>query len=160
MVDYPSPTRRRRSARSPAIDRDAARVAASEAEPSADRKADRDAARRADAAHFGRFGEAAAARWYRRAGYRVLATNWHCREGELDLVVSRDGAVTFVEVKARSSARFGTGAEAVDHRKQRRVRTAAIRWLDHSGCFVGDIRFDVVEVNRRGQVQVHQDCFG
>ncbi len=141
MANHPSPTRQRsRPTRSPTIDRDAAR--------------------RADAAHFGRFGEAAAARWYRRAGYRVLATNWLCREGELDLVVSRDGAVAFVEVKARSSARFGTGAEAVDHRKQRRIRTAAMRWLDRSDRFVGDIRFDVVEVDRQGRVQVHQDCFG
>lgn len=141
MVDHPSPPHhQRRSSRS--------------------RNLDGEADRRADAAHFGRFGEAAAARWYRRAGYRVLATNWHCREGELDLVVSRDGAVTFVEVKARTNSRFGTGAEAVDHHKQRRVRTAAIRWLDHADRFVDDIRFDVVEVNRRGQVQVHQDCFG
>ncbi len=141
MANHPSPTRQRsRPTQSPTIDRNTAR--------------------RADAAHFGRFGEAAAARWYRRAGYRVLATNWLCREGELDLVVSRDGAVAFVEVKARSSARFGTGAEAVDHRKQRRIRTAAMRWLDRSDRFVGDIRFDVVEVDRQGRVQVHQDCFG
>ncbi len=140
MVDHPNRTHQRsRATRSPSVDRDAAR--------------------RADAAHFGRFGEAAAARWYRRAGYRVLATNWHCREGELDLVVSRDGAVTFVEVKSRSSGRFGTGVEAVDHRKQHRVRLAAMRWLDRCDRFVGDIRFDVVEVNRQGRVQVHQDCF-
>ncbi|MEL6983761.1 MAG: YraN family protein [Actinomycetota bacterium] len=115
--------------------------------------------RRSDAAQFGRFGEAAAARWYRRAGYRVLAHNWHCREGELDLIVARDGAVTFVEVKARADDRYGTGAEAVGFRKQRRIRTAALRWLDQADGFVGDIRFDVVEVDRRGRLQLHHDCF-
>lgn len=117
------------------------------------------AARQADAAHFGRYGEAAAARWYRRAGYRVLSQNWHCREGELDLVVAKDRTVTFVEVKARANDRFGTGAEAVDHRKQRKIRTAAIRWLDEATQFVGDIRFDVVEVDRRGHLTRHPDCF-
>lgn len=141
MVDHPSPANRRdRTGPSPANERAAAR--------------------RADAVHFGRFGEAAAARWYRRAGYRVLARNWHCREGELDLVVARGDAVAFVEVKARSSGRFGTGAEAVDHRKQRRIRTAAIRWLDQEPRYVDDLRFDVVEVDRRGHLEVHQDCFG
>ncbi len=114
---------------------------------------------RADAAHFGRFGEAAAARWYRRAGYRVLATNWRCRQGELDLVVARDGDVTFVEVKARSDGRFGTGAEAVDRHKQRRVRTAAGRWLEQADRGYREVRFDVVEVDRRGRLRLHHDCF-
>lgn len=114
---------------------------------------------RADAAHFGRFGEAAAARWYRRAGYRVLATNWRCRRGELDLVVVRNGEVTFVEVKARANDRYGTGAEAVDHRKQRRLRLTAGRWLEQAESGYRDVRFDVVEVDRRGRLRIHHDCF-
>ena len=112
-----------------------------------------------DAAHFGRFGEAAAARWYRRAGYRILARNWRCRQGELDLVVLREGEVTFVEVKARTSDRFGRGAEAVDHRKRQRIRATAARWLEQAEWFAAEIRFDVVEVDRRGHLDLHHDCF-
>ncbi len=114
---------------------------------------------RREATRFGQFAEAAAARWYRRAGYRVLARNWRCREGELDLVVASAGEVAFVEVKARASDRFGGGLEAIDHRKRRRLRAAAVRWLDEAGAGFADIRFDVVEVDRRGRLRIHQACF-
>ncbi len=116
-------------------------------------------ARGAHAQRFGRFGERSAARWYRGAGYDVLARNWRCREGELDLVVATGSVVVFVEVKARSSSRFGTGAEAVDHRKQRRVRAVASRWLAANGGRYAEVRFDVVDVDRDGRLQLFQDCF-
>ena len=115
--------------------------------------------RGAHAGRFGRFGEAAAARWYRRAGYRILDRNWRCREGELDLVVARGSEVVFVEVKARSGGFYGTGAEAVDHRKQRRLRRLAVRWLEASVRGYAEVRFDVVEVDRRGHLRLHHDCF-
>jgi putative endonuclease len=111
------------------------------------------------AARFGRFGEAAAARWYRRTGYRILDRNWRCREGEIDLVASRGSEVVIVEVKARTGDRYGTGAEAVDHRKRRRLRLLALRWLEEAGPGHVDLRFDVVEVDRRGHLRVHRDCF-
>jgi putative endonuclease len=108
---------------------------------------------------FGRFGEEAAARWYGQAGYRVLDRNWRCAEAELDLIVAEADTVAFVEVKARSHRGFGTGAEAVDHRKQKRLRTGALRWLATADEYFNQLRFDVVEVDRRGHLQVHLDCF-
>ncbi|MGI9594830.1 MAG: YraN family protein [Acidimicrobiales bacterium] len=111
------------------------------------------------AARFGRFGERCAADWYQRAGYRILARNWRCRQGELDLVVSRGAVVAFVEVKARSSTRFGSGAEAVDWRKQAKVRAVASQWLDVGERYFDELRFDVVDVDRRGSVAVYEDCF-
>lgn len=111
-----------------------------------------------DAWHFGRFGEAAAGRWYRRAGYRILARNWRCPQGELDLIAGRGRDVVFVEVKARTDDRYGTGAEAVDRRKQRRLRAAAGRWLDQADQPFDEVRFDVVEVDRRGRLEIHRGC--
>lgn len=108
---------------------------------------------------LGRSGEDAAAEWYRNAGYTVLDRNWRCDRGELDLVVGCRGVVAFVEVKARSSSRFGTGAEAVDHRKQRRVRAVATAWLRSNGGGWDEIRFDVVDVDGRGTLQVYEGCF-
>ena len=67
------------------------------------------------------------------------------RGGELDLVLFRDGEIVFCEVKARRSNRFGTAAEAVDWRKQRRIRSLAAQWLRATG-HRGRVRFDVATV--------------
>ncbi len=107
----------------------------------------------------GRRGEDAAAVWYRTAGYEVLDRNWRCSDGELDLVVCRSCDVIFVEVKARSTDRFGSGAEAVDHRKQRKVRTLATRWLAAAPKQYREVRFDVVDVDGAGTVTVYEGCF-
>ena len=73
----------------------------------------------------GRRGEQLAADWYVARGYQVVARNWRCREGELDLVRRADaGELVFCEVKTRSSDRFGVPAEAVTPAKQRRLRAA------------------------------------
>lgn len=100
---------------------------------------------------LGATGEDLAAAWYTRQGYEVLARNWRCREGELDLVVRRGRCVVFCEVKTRSGSGFGLPAEAVTGDKQRRLRRLATRWLGDqkpSGGFA-DVRFDVACVTLR-----------
>lgn len=97
-------------------------------------------------------GEALVAELYRRRGWRVLDRNWrHGREGEIDLVVSRDGQLVFCEVKTRSGTRFGTPAEAVGYRKQAQVRRLAAAWCAAHSVRARSIRFDVASVLwRRG----------
>jgi len=103
-------------------------------------------------------GEARAAAWYEARGYRVLARNWRCREGELDLVLGKGRTVVFCEVKARSSAAFGSPAEAVTPAKQRKLRTVALRWLAESELRGVDLRFDVVAI-LAGQIEVIEAAF-
>jgi putative endonuclease len=110
-------------------------------------------------AELGRRGEEAAAEWYVHAGFTVVARNWRVREGELDLVCTRGSTVVFVEVKTRSSVRFGTGAEAVTPVKQRRIRTLALLWLRHTGQRFEHLRFDVVDVDARSRLLVYVDAF-
>ena len=62
---------------------------------------------------LGRSGEDEAAAWYAAHGYEVLARNWRCRAGELDLIVARGRLVVFCEVKSRSSARFVSSVRVV-----------------------------------------------
>jgi putative endonuclease len=108
---------------------------------------------------LGLAGEAAAAAWYEARGYQVLARNWRCRDGELDLVVCRGRAVVFCEVKARSGTAFGTPAEAVTKAKQARVRRLASRWLAEAAPFrPAEIRFDVASVCD-GVVEVLEGAF-
>jgi putative endonuclease len=91
-------------------------------------------------------GEDVAAAWYRSQGYEVVARNWRCRQGELDLVLRQGATVVFCEVKSRSTARFGTPAEAVTHDKRQRIRHLAARWIEDSSFRPAQIRFDVAAV--------------
>ena len=91
-------------------------------------------------------GEALVARYLQEAGYTLLDRQWRCRFGELDLVVrSREGIVCFVGVKRRGPKSMGLPREAVDARKQARLRRTAGAYLS---CYELDApaRFDVAEV--------------
>jgi putative endonuclease len=103
-------------------------------------------------------GEDAAAAWYVAQGYEVLARNWRCRDGELDLVVRRGRVIVFCEVKTRSSLRFGGPGEAVDQAKRRRIRHLAARWLSESPMRAREIRFDVAAV-LDGTVEMIEGAF-
>lgn len=92
-------------------------------------------------------GEALAAAWYADAGYEVLDRNWRCRVGEIDLVCRRGTTVVICEVKARTSARFGTPLEAVTTAKRRRLRRLAALWLREHPLRADVVRFDVAAVH-------------
>lgn len=108
---------------------------------------------------LGQFGEDAAASWYENHGYVVLDRNWRVPSGELDLVVANEHCVVFVEVKTRSSDRYGGGYAAVNAKKQRKLRQVASAWLASSEDFYEELRFDVVDVNAKGHLQVWEEAF-
>jgi putative endonuclease len=107
----------------------------------------------------GTSGEDLAAAWYEARGFEVLARNWRCREGELDLIV-RDGRLyIFCEVKSRTTDAFGVPAEAVDRDKQQRLRRLAARWLDDDApALAREIRFDVAAI-LNGRLEVLEGAF-
>jgi putative endonuclease len=107
---------------------------------------------------LGAAGEDRAAAWYREAGYEVVARNWRCRDGELDLVVRNQRTVVFCEVKTRSSDRFGVPAEAVTPAKQRRIRALAAHFLREHQLSAANLRFDVAAV-LGGQIEVVEAAF-
>lgn len=95
---------------------------------------------------LGRVGEAVAARWLRRHGWRVMAERFRSGRRDVDLIVERDGTVAFVEVKTRRDAAFGDPIEAVSWRKQRELIRSAKVWADRFGPPGACYRFDVVGV--------------
>jgi putative endonuclease len=95
---------------------------------------------------LGRVGEAVAARWLRRRGWRVMAQRFRSGRRDVDLIVERDGTVAFVEVKTRRDAAFGDPIEAVSWRKQRELIRSAKVWADRFGPPGACYRFDVVGV--------------
>ena len=72
----------------------------------------------------GKWAEDLVSRWYEQHGYLIVARNWRCKRGELDVVAHKDRVLVVCEVKARASNAFGTPAEAVTPAKQLKVRRA------------------------------------
>lgn len=104
---------------------------------------------------IGRFGEQTAAAYLTTCGYEVLARNWRCRGGEVDLIVRDGSTLVFVEVRTRRGAVAGAAEESVARAKQVRLIALAYQYLDASGRSPDDLwRIDVVaiDLDRQGQV--------
>ena len=94
----------------------------------------------------GHAAEKAAVALLRSKGYKIVATNYRCAEGELD-IIAKDGAeLVFVEVRSRSSSRFGDAFDAVGPAKQRQVIRVAQAYLSREQPCFETSRFDVVGV--------------
>lgn len=93
----------------------------------------------------GAWGEALAADYLRKKHYKLLAMNYRCKFGEIDLVVSNREYLVFVEVKLRKSANFARAAEYVDFHKQNRLRSTAEIYLSQNQTDLQP-RFDVIEI--------------
>ena len=93
----------------------------------------------------GAWGEAIAAEYLRKKHYRIVASGFHSRFGEIDLIVKNRKYLVFVEVKLRKSASFALAREFVDTRKQDRLRTTASIYLSENQTDLQP-RFDVIEI--------------
>ena len=99
-------------------------------------------------AEIGALGEQLAVEHLRTLGLRVLDRNWRCRYGELDIIAADDAMRTavFVEVKTRTSDRFGGVQQAVTSEKVRRLRRLAGLWLAGQNSSWAAVRIDVIGV--------------
>lgn len=96
-----------------------------------------------DARSIGEEAERRAAEYLAGRGLRLVERNFHCRGGEIDLIM-RDGVVVvFVEVRARSASRFGGAAESITSVKQARIILAARHYLAREGLDA-PCRFDAL----------------
>ncbi len=109
---------------------------------------------------LGQKGESIARRFLKRSGLKILAENFRCASGEIDLIAldkstrKTDGVETlcFVEVKTRSSDRYTDPESAVDNQKQVHIQKAARYYLSNRDTDGFNVRFDVVSViMRQGQ---------
>lgn len=108
---------------------------------------------------LGRYGEIVAADHLIASGMTVLARNWRCRDGEIDIVAIDGGVLVMCEVKTRRGLGFGTPLDAITPAKAARLRRLALRWLADQRSSVAEgrtsdfaryaeVRFDVVSVLR------------
>src|SRR5262245_4266676 len=96
-------------------------------------------------------------------GYRVVARNWRCKVGEMDLILARGDHLAFCEGKTRRGARYGGGWAAVDGRKRAKLRSVAQAFLLATSNRTRSVRFDVASVRLRpsgaADVHVFEDAF-
>jgi putative endonuclease len=110
---------------------------------------------------FWRRAEIRAARYLRSQGYRIVATNFRVKEGEIDLVAWDAGILVFVEVKSRTSTDLPESAVGI--RKRTRVIRAAHAYIARFGLQRAPYRFDILAVNetpmRNPEFRLIRDAF-
>ena len=106
----------------------------------------------------GREAERQAAGLLEGRGLRIVARNWRCRLGEIDLVAKEGSTLVFVEVRARASRSFGGAAESIGYAKRRKLIAAASLYLAarrlDTAC-----RFDAVLIEADGRMRWVRDAF-
>ena len=98
---------------------------------------------------LGKAGEELAERYLKRQGYAIVERNYRCPLGEIDLIAIDKRAVVFVEVKTRRVDTSGAPVESVNAAKQRRLKRAALHYLNRYRLHDRDVQFDVVGISLR-----------
>ena len=93
----------------------------------------------------GAWGEEIAATYLLKKGYKLIASGYRCRYGEIDLIAANRKYLAFVEVKLRKSDKFASASENVDYYKRNRLRTTAALYLTQNPTDLQP-RFDVIEI--------------
>jgi putative endonuclease len=97
--------------------------------------------------HRGTAGESLACRHLAGKGFAIVARNYRCRSGEVDVIARHGEATVFVEVKERHGASHGAGCDSVTFGKRRRIVRAARLYAASHGLEETPLRFDVVSID-------------
>ncbi len=104
---------------------------------------------------LGNRGEAIAAAYLEQQGYTIVARQWRCALGEIDLVARDGDMLVFVEVRTRRTTDYGTPEESLTPRKQQRLRDLAFFFLETMPFSVTiGWRIDLIAVDLRGSTEV------
>jgi putative endonuclease len=95
---------------------------------------------------LGRYGEQLAERFLSAQGYEIIARNYRCSYGEIDVVAREQGVLVFVEVRTHSGPTFGDPLESVTLRKQRQIAKAALHYVVRHQVEKQALRFDVIGI--------------
>lgn len=107
---------------------------------------------------FGNIGENLAAKYLEDKGCEILEQNYSNKIGEIDIIAKQKDTIVFVEVKTRTSAKFGLPREAVTHHKQYKIRLVALAYLKSKKLINSKCRFDVIE-ELDGKITHIENCF-
>lgn len=102
---------------------------------------------------LGKKGEELAVKYLRSKGYKILQQRYRTAQGEIDIIAVSDQTLVFVEVKTRTSTAFGSPAEAVDYRKQNKIRQVALTFIQDGNHKFQEFRFDVISILQNNQAK-------
>ena len=94
----------------------------------------------------GRTGEEVATKYLESLGYKIICNNFRCMQGEIDIIAKDKEELVFIEVKTRTSVKYGEAREAVDKNKQKHMYKAAGYYLFKNKMESAFVRLDVIEV--------------
>jgi len=106
--------------------------------------------------------ENTAAEFLRNNGYKIITRNYRKASGEIDIIASERRTICFVEVKARSSSRFGLPEEAITDLKKRHIVQTALTYIKDKKLNSQKLRFDVLSItylDQRPQIRLIKDAF-
>ena len=109
----------------------------------------------------GNEGEGLAATFLQQKGFTVLERNYRHKKSEIDLIVSRENWLVFIEVKTRTSTAFGYPEDFVDYHKKRMIFAGALHYMIEKD-WQGNVRYDIVAINLvNGRPDIHhiEDAF-
>jgi len=105
-------------------------------------------------------GERKVAKMYQFKGYKIIARNFSCKYGELDIVAQKGDMIVIIEVKTRKNDNYAQAKDFVDYRKQNKLRNTADLFLQQNNLSDKNIRFDVAEVyTDNDTVNIIEDAF-
>ncbi len=94
----------------------------------------------------GRLGENMAVNYLLRHKYNILDRNFYCNQGEIDIIAEKEKYIIFIEVKTRTTQKYGKPVEAVNNIKQKHIYQSAKYYLYKNNKLNRFIRFDVIEI--------------
>lgn len=95
---------------------------------------------------IGILGERLAVKYLKNKQYIILDRNYRCRQGEMDIIAKDNEEIVFIEVKTRTTIKFGRPAEAVNYIKREHLQNIARYYLYTKKITKIPIRFDVIEI--------------
>ena len=95
---------------------------------------------------YGKQGEIIATNYLKNKKYKIIETNYTNKIGEIDIIAKKEDEIVFIEVKARSSTKFGLPNEAVNITKQNKIHNVALYYLQTKQLIDEKYRFDVIEI--------------
>jgi putative endonuclease len=99
---------------------------------------------------LGNYGENLALEAYEKAGYKLVAQQYRCSLGEIDLIVQKEEVLIFVEVRTKTNQSFGTAEESITEKKKRTIRKVSQFFLHDvmydKYCKLPTVQFDVIAI--------------